>query len=267
MVLDGRGHIVTSYHVIAGADMVTIRMFGSETETQAKVVGFDKMSDIALLKAPQNPAMVPALLGDSSTLAPGQLVAAIGGLYDLEGSVTVGVISALSRSGLGLLDIEDFIQTDAAMGPGLSGGPLCDAKGRVIGVNTAIFGGGQGVGFAIPSSEVAKVVAELLRNGVVERGKIGVNLQALTPSLGEALHAGEEVKGAVVVETEPGSPARYAGIEPGDIITEFNGKPVDGPRELRKMVLKSPAGESAKLELLRDGKRLTVKVKIKPMKG
>lgn len=260
VAMDRRGHIVTNYHVIAKADRVMVKVYDSgEDEMEAEVIGVDRMTDIALLRAPRGKRIIPLKLTDSAALRPGQFVAAIGNPFNLESSVTVGVISALGRSNLGILDIEDFIQTDAPIYPGNSGGPLLDLRGRVVGVNTAVLGLGYGIGFAIPSSEVRKVAEELIRHGKVERGRIGVMLQKLTASLAESLGA-PDAKGALVVEVEKNSPAAEAGVERGDIITALNGRAVNNPRELRSLVLQTRPGSDAGMDIIRGARRITLEV-------
>ena len=263
IVLNRRGYILTNNHVIEGADIILVKARGADQLTEAELVGADPMTDLALIRIRLGHGLIPARFGDSSTLEPGQWVAAIGHPMNMENSLSAGVVSALERDRLGLIDIEDFIQTDAMILPGNSGGPLCDISGKVIGVNTAVFGIGYGIGFAIPSNVAKRVLTDLARYGRVMRGVIGIRAMSAPEGLpGDG--------GALVVDMSPGGPADLAGIRRGDVIVSYNGRRVDNPEKLRRSVLESVAGETVLLKILRDGKPITLKVIIgapKPVTG
>lgn len=262
VALDRRGHIITNYHVVKGADRVLIRVFGDDKDHDAEVVGVDPMTDLALLKVfGAAGRLVPVRFAPPESFRQGTVVAAIGGPYSLENSVTAGVVSATGRSDLGILDIEDFIQTDAGIFPGNSGGPLVDREGRMIGLSTAALGRGLGIGFAIPSGVVKKIAGELIREGKVARGRIGVRVQPVTEELAESLRVTPGT-GALVAQVEPGSPAARASVERGDVITAFGGEPVRSPRGLRSLALQSRPGEVKRLDIIRDGRKLAVSVVI-----
>jgi len=260
VALNKRGHIATSHHVIAGADRVVVDVYGNEASRDAEVIGSDPTTDLALVKVSPGRDLVPAVLGDSDALAPGQWVAAAGFPFGLESSFSVGVISALQRSGADVAGHEDFIQTDARIFPGASGGPLCDLRGRVIGVTTTAFTAGTGIGFAVPSAAVVRVIRDLVRYGEARRGYLGLQVGPVTRELAEAFHAGPDQKGALVVETRSGSPAQKAGLARGDIIITYNGTPVPGPDAFKKFVRHTGAGERAKMDILREGERKTVTI-------
>ncbi|MGK7346139.1 MAG: S1C family serine protease [Candidatus Nitrospinota bacterium M3_3B_026] len=259
VALDRRGHIITNYHVIKDADRVIARVAGSDKDYEAEVVGYDPMTDLALLKVFGGPGLVPLELAPAESLRQGLFVAAIGNPYNLENSVTVGVVSATGRSDLGILDIEDFIQTDASIFPGSSGGPLVDREGRMVGLNTAVLGQGLGIGFAIPSGVVKRIAEELIREGRVARGRIGVRVQPLTEQIAESLRVAP-LSGALVAQVEPGSPAQRANVARGDVIVAFGGEQVKSPRALRSLALRSRPGEVKKLDIIRDGRKLTLSV-------
>ncbi len=261
VVVDKRGHIVTNHHVIAKGERALVKLGNPEVEANATLIGVDPMTDLALLKISSSHDLSPVTFADSKKLLPGQWVMAIGNPFTFKGSVTAGVISALGRSDIGIVDIEDYIQTDVKIFPGNSGGPLLDMDGKVIGINTAVYGLGYGIGFAIPSSEVIYVVNSLIRNGRVDRGKIGVMAQGVTHDLAISFNAPDE-GGALVVTVEDGSPSEVAGVLRGDIITSFGGKSVKNPRELRRFALKSHPGEKVAMDIIRNGEPMILNVKI-----
>ncbi|VAX21953.1 HtrA protease/chaperone protein [hydrothermal vent metagenome] len=261
VVIDKRGHIVTNHHVIAKGERVLVKLGNPEVEVNATLIGVDPMTDLALLKISSGRTLAPVTFADSKKLMPGQWVMAIGNPFTFKGSVTAGVISALGRSNIGIVDIEDYIQTDVKIFPGNSGGPLLDIDGKVIGITTAVYGLGYGIGFAIPSSEVIYVVDSLIRNGRVDRGKIGVTAQAVTHDLAISFNAPDS-GGALVVTVEDGSPSQLAGVLRGDIITSFDGQSVQSPRELRRFALKSHPGENVRMDIIRSGEPVIVSVKI-----
>jgi Do/DeqQ family serine protease len=257
------GLIVTNEHVIRDADEIIVRLW-NRSEYPARVVGADTRTDIALLRIQPSGKLPVAALGDSTRLKVGEWAIAVGNPFGLESTVTVGVISATGRTDLGVEPTDDFIQTDASINPGNSGGPLLNARGEVIGINTAVVSAGQGIGFAIPIHAVMGVEQELARHGTVRRGWLGVGIQALTPDLAESFGVKGE-KGILVNLVVPRSPADKGGMRGGDIITSFGGKPVAGVKEFQKQVASSPPGSAVSLEILRSGKRARVELAVAEM--
>lgn len=246
------GLIITNHHVAGDADSVTVRTVDGR-EYDAEVVGSDEPSDVALLRVQGN--NFPYLeLGDSDALRVGEWVLAIGAPFGLTSTVTQGIVSAKGR-GVGILEYEDFIQTDAAINLGNSGGPLIDLNGRVVGVNTAIMsrsGGSMGIGLAIPINSVEMVRDELLASGVVNRGFVGVSMQDLTPDMAEAFGV-EPYSGVLVQEVLPDSPAEKAGLQQGDIIVRYDGQAVDSATGFRTRVAFTKPGETRDIVVLRGG--------------
>ena len=261
-IISKDGYIITNNHVVADADKVKVKLADGR-EFNAKIVGTDPASDVAVLKIDaDNLPVLP--LGDSDKIEVGEWVLAIGNPFGLTQTVTVGVISAKGRSGVGITDYEDFIQTDAAINPGNSGGPLVNLRGEAIGMNTAIFtrsGGYMGIGFAIPINMVKIITEQLIKTGKVTRGWLGVVIQELNEDLAKSFGL-EKPEGALVTEVAENSPAEKAGLKPGDIIVEYNGKPVKNVAELRTMVALTPPGTKVKLVVVRKGKRKTLEVTI-----
>jgi serine protease Do len=261
-IIDANGTVVTNNHVVDGAKSVSVTL-DDGTELTAKVIGRDPRSDLAVLKVEAGRPLPYIELGDSGTVKPGEWVIAMGNPYGLGGSVTAGIVSALGRD-IGSGPYDSFLQIDAPINRGNSGGPLFTQDGRVVGVNTAILsptGGSIGIGFAIPSNTVKTVVADLQTSGHVTRGYLGVSAQTVTPAIVAALHLPKEkagAAGALVAEVVPDSPAAKAGIEPGDIITGVAGKTVGSPRDLAVDVASVKPGEAARIDLLRDGATRTV---------
>ncbi|HZH26723.1 MAG TPA: DegQ family serine endoprotease [Azospirillaceae bacterium] len=260
-VVDPAGYIVTNNHVVEGASEIRVTLH-DEREFPARLVGTDPATDLALLKIEAQG--LPTLdWGNSDQAQIGDWVMAIGNPFGLGGTVTVGIISARARE-IGAGPYDAFIQTDAAINSGNSGGPLIALDGRVIGVNTAIFsrtGGNIGIGFAVPASIAQPVIAQLRENGAVTRGFLGVSIQPVTPDIAEALGL-KERRGALVASVQPNGPAAGAGIQPGDVITSFNGQPVNAPRELSRAVAQTGVGSTATVELLRNGRAQTVQVQV-----
>ncbi len=253
--------ILTNNHVVRNAKSITVR-FDRHTERKGKLIGGDPKTDIAVIevnaKGIENIDERIAKFGNSDNLKVGQIVIAIGNPYGLERTITVGVISALKRS-IGITQYESFIQTDAAINPGNSGGPLINIKGEVIGINTAIVAEGQGLGFAIPINLAKWVMEQIIENGRVIRGWLGVVIQEVTPDIAEAIGVRE---GILVAQVMKGSPADKAGIKVGDVIVEIDGKPIDKVRDVQLKIMKTKPGTEVKLKIIRDGKELTLKVKI-----
>jgi serine protease Do len=260
-IISADGYIVTNHHVIDKADEVIVRL-GDRRELKAKVIGSDQLSDTALIKI-EATSLKPLIIGNSAELKAGEWVVAIGSPFGFDYSVTAGIVSAKGRS-LMNQNYVPFIQTDVAVNPGNSGGPLLNLKGQVVGVNSQIFsntGGFMGLSFAIPIELVLDVVEQLKTGGQVSRGWLGVMIQEVTRELAESFNM-DRPRGALVSKTVEDGPAERAGIKVGDIIIEFNGEPIEGSSSLPPLVGRVRSGESAKVKLLRDGrtKDLTVKI-------
>jgi Do/DeqQ family serine protease len=264
VIVSADGYVMTNTHVVANGVEVSVTL-PDKRELRAKVVGVDDATDIAVLKI--DAANLPTLpWGDSSKLRVAEWVLAIGNPFQLNQTVTLGIVSATGRSLEGrLASYEDFIQTDAAINPGNSGGALVSARSELVGINTAIFsetGGYQGIGFAVPSNLARHVMDDLISHGEVQRGTIpGIELQTLTTRLAEQLGA-PNTQGAVVVRMVQRSDAYAAGVRPGDIVTSFNTTAIDDAQHLMRLVSDSKIGTTVTLGLLREGKRISVKVPI-----
>lgn len=256
------GYILTNNHVIDGADDILVKL-ADNREYKGRVVGKDSRTDIAVIKI--NEHNLPTMKwGDSDKLKVGEIVLAIGNPYGLNQTITMGIVSALGRSGIGITDYEDFIQTDAAINPGNSGGALVNTKGEIIGINTAIFsitGGYQGIGFAIPSNMARHTMESIIKQGKVIRGYLGVTIQSLTPELARQFNLKDE-KGALIVDIIEDGPAEKGGLKRGDVVTEYDGKKIDTPEQFRNMVAASKPGKTVQIKIIRDGKALTKEVVI-----
>jgi serine protease Do len=252
-IIDPAGYVVTNNHVVSKADEVKVVMH-DDREFTASVVGTDPKTDLALLKIDGAGSLPAVTWGNSDQMRIGDWVLAIGNPFGLGGTVTAGIISARARD-IGAGPYDDFLQTDAAINRGNSGGPMFNMAGEVIGVNTAIFsqtGGNIGIGFAVPSQVAQPIIAELRENGRVTRGWLGVTIQPVTPEIAEALGLGQQ-RGALVAQVTPDSPAGKAGIEQGDVITQFNGQQLEGPRELSRTVAQTDVGKQVGITVFRDG--------------
>ncbi len=262
VIVSSDGYIVTNNHVIAKADQIKVLLV-DKREFTGKVVGTDPKSDIAVVKIEaKNLPTLP--WGDSDRLEVGEYVLAIGNPFGLNQTVTMGIVSAVGRANVGIADYEDFIQTDAAINPGNSGGALINARGELVGINTAIFtrsGGYMGIGFAVPSNMARTVMESLIKHGKVIRGWLGVSIQPLSDDLAKQFGL-KEPKGALVGEVFPDSPAAEAGLKTGDVIVGYNGKEIDSPNLLRNLVAQTPVGSRVKVEIVRDGQRRSLTVKI-----
>ncbi len=259
-IIDGSGHIVTNNHVVEGANEIEILMQDGETRA-ASLVGTDPATDIAVLKLEDTSDLTTVAWGNSDAMQPGAWTIAIGSPFGLGGTVTVGVLSATSRD-IRSGPYDDFLQTDASINSGNSGGPLFNDAGEVIGVNTAIFspsGGNVGIGFAVPASTAQDVVAQLIETGSVERGFIGVSLQGIDDNLAEALGL-ENANGAIVNGVEPGSPAASAGLQEGDVLLSLDGQEIEDPRSLTRRVGELAPDTTISLDLQRDGQEQTIEL-------
>jgi serine protease Do len=221
----------------------------------------DRKTDLAVLRRDDGKGRFPAIrLGDSDKVQVGDWVVAVGSPFGLQATVTAGIVSAKARQ-LGQGPFDDFLQTDAAINPGNSGGPLVNMLGEVVGINTAIVAGGSGIGFAIPSNMARRIYTELLDKGKVSRGWLGVSIQPLTPELAKSFGA-RDTKGVLVSDVLPESPAARAGLQPGDIIVEVDGKRAEGPGDLQRAVGFTAPGKTARLTILRDQREKTVEIKV-----
>jgi len=268
VIIHEDGYIVTNNHVIGGGIEAEIRL-SDRTILIAEVIGRDPDTDLALLKVQVDRKLPVAKFGDSSAVKVGQWVLAVGNPFGLDRTVTLGVVSGIGRENMNLSKYENFIQTDASINPGNSGGPLFNLRGEVIGINTAIINFAQGIGFAIPSNMVDRIIMQLKTGGKVVRGWLGVGIQPLTPKLGEKFGV-EDGKGILVNEVFEGDPAAVAGIKPGDIITSIGGERLESPNQLSRVVAGFGPGEEVQVQVIRDGQPLTFLVflgikKEKPM--
>ena len=261
-IIDPSGYIVTNNHVIADADEITVRLH-DDTTLDAKLVGRDEKTDLALLKVESDKPLPAAEWGDSDKARIGDWVIAIGNPFGLGGTVTAGIVSARQRD-INSGPYDDFIQSDAAINRGNSGGPMFNIDGQVIGVNTAIFspsGGSVGIGFAIPSALAKNVIDQLREHGEVKRGWLGVRIQTVTDELAEGMHL-DHARGALVASVTEGGPAEAAGIEQGDVVLKFDGRDVPDMRKLPRMVAETPIGKAVKVVVWRKGDKKTFTVKL-----
>lgn len=257
-----KGYIITNNHVVEDADELKITL-GDKREFDGKVIGTDPQTDIAIVKIDAK-NLPTAKLGDSDTIRVGQWAIAIGSPFGLTQTVSVGIISATGRANVGVAQYEDMIQTDAAINPGNSGGPLVNIRGEVIGINTAIFtrsGGYQGIGFAIPINMVKIIMKDLIEKGKVTRGWLGVVIQDIDPALAKSFNV-TVTEGVLVSDIQDNSPAKEAGFERGDIVIEYDGKPIRDVNHLRNTVAQTEVGKKVKVKVLRDGKEKELIVKI-----
>jgi serine protease Do len=258
-IVDKEGYILTNDHVVDGADDIRVTLLDGRSY-DAEVKGRDPKTDIALIRIKPENGLPVATLGDSDALLVGEWVIAIGNPFGFGHTVTAGVVSAKDRT-IGAGPYDAFIQTDASINPGNSGGPLFNARGEVVGINSAIISSGQGIGFAIPINMAKDIMAQLREKGSVTRGWLGVQIQALTPDLRETLKLTAE-GGALVAGVVKGDPADKAGLKAGDVVMEFDGRSVRSDRDLVAIVGNTPVGRKVAVKLVRDGKNLTLEVKI-----
>ena len=257
-----RGFVLSNHHVVARAESVMVTLKDNR-RLEAEVLGSDPGTDIALLRIEAD-GLTALTMGDSDALAVGDFVIAIGNPFGLGQTVTSGIVSALGRSGINVEGYEDFIQTDASINPGNSGGALVNLHGELVGINTAIIGpagGNVGIGFAVPVNIATAVMQQLAEHGEMQRGKIGVMIQDLTPDLAEALDLGAE-HGALVSRVESGSPAEIAGIQAGDVIVAVDGTKVESSRDLRNSIGLIRVGEEIAIDVLREQREIRLDVRV-----
>jgi serine protease Do len=261
-IIDPSGYIVTNNHVIEDSDQITVSLQDG-TQMPAKVVGRDLKTDLALLKVTSKKPLPATHFGDSDKARIGDWVIAIGDPFGLGSTVTAGIVSARNRN-INAGPYDDFIQTDAPINRGNSGGPLFDMDGNVIGINSAIFspsGGSVGIGFAIPANLAREVTGQLRQFGMAKRGWIGVRIQQVTPEIAEGLGL-PTAQGALIADVTKGGPAARAGLANGDLVTGFDGKPVPDDRALPRMVADTPIGKTVGIDLLRKGRKLSLKITV-----
>jgi serine protease Do len=260
VIVDAKGYILTNNHVVEQADEIQITLVDERT-FQAKVIGTDPKTDLAVIQIEGAKNLQPAPLGNSEKIRTGDFVIAIGNSFGLSHTVTVGVVSATGRAGVGITAYEDFIQTDASINPGNSGGPLLNIDGQVIGINTAIVATGQGIGFAIPINLVREIMEQLIKEGQVIRGWLGVIIQPLTPELAKQFGV-KPGEGVLVADVVDGGPAEKAGLKTGDVVEEFAGKVVTDVRQLQRLVGAERPEKRVPVKVKRQGKPLTLQVTI-----
>ncbi len=263
VIVSPKGYILTNHHVVEAADEIEVALADGR-KLKAKAVGSDLETDIAVLQV--EGGSVPAItFGDTDAMRVGDVVLAIGNPYGFGQTVTMGIVSALGRSQLGINTFENFIQTDAAINPGNSGGALVDAAGNLVGINTAIYsqrsGGSLGIGFAIPASSAKQIMEQIIQTGGVTRGWIGVEAREITPEMGESFRLGA-TSGVLIEGVLRGGPAERAGLKPGDVLVAIEGKPVKDPNAMLNLVAALVPGKPASIRLRRDNKDVDVQVAV-----
>lgn len=264
VIVNPKGYILTNNHVIKGADEIQVTLLDGR-KFKGKIVGTDPKTDLALIKVDAKDDLPAAVLGDSDKVKIGSWAIAIGNPFGFEHTMTVGIISAKGRA-IGIAEYEDLIQTDASINPGNSGGPLVNIRGEVIGINTAIVAGGQGIGFAIPINMAQKIIGDLIEHGRVIRAWLGVYIQEITPELAKEFKKAKPKEGVLIAMVMPNSPAEKADLRRGDIILSVDGQKVSTPRELQREILKRNIGQRVRLEILRDGEIFSIEVKLEQLK-
>ncbi|HEV2386823.1 MAG TPA: Do family serine endopeptidase [Candidatus Acidoferrales bacterium] len=265
VIVDPKGFILTNQHVIDGATKIQVTLNGGNTKYDARLVGRDDETDLAVIKIQTGRALPTAHLGNSDGVQVGDWVLAFGSPFGLQSSVTAGIISAKQRSNIGQKQLQHFIQTDAAINPGNSGGPLVNMAGEVIGINTAIYTGGrsfEGVGFALPSTTAISVYNQLVSQGHVTRGSIGVTFQEERSENPVALRDLGAPYGMIIETVSPNSPAARAGLQPGDVVVSLNGAPVHTGDDLVNPILQTPIGQAVRIGIIRGGRRMEVPVPV-----
>jgi serine protease DegQ len=264
VIVSHEGYILTNHHVVEAADQIEVALSDGRT-AKGHVVGSDPETDLAVIKISLPGGDIPAItFGHADQAQVGDIVLAVGNPFGVGQTVTMGIVSALKRNHLGLNTFENFIQTDAAINPGNSGGALVDVNGNLIGINSAIYspnGGSLGIGFAIPVSTAKKIMEQIIQNGSVIRGWVGVAVQELTPELAESFKLGE-AQGVLISEVVKGSPADKAGIKAGDILTTVDNKPLTDSNAMLETISGLPPGKVAVLKLLRNQREIVVQVKV-----
>lgn len=263
-IISSDGYILTNNHVVNGADEVMVKLSDGR-EIKGEIKGSDEKLDLALIKVSDKEAFLSADLGNSDSLDVGEWVMAIGNPFGLSQTVTAGIVSAKGRV-IGNGPYDDFIQTDASINPGNSGGPLFNADGKVIGINTAIIAGGQGIGFAIPINMAKSIISQLRDTGKVTRGYLGIRFQALTPDLARSFGL-ESEKGALIASVEKDTPAEKAGLKAGDVILEYDGKPINEGNELPRLVAVTPIDKKVPVVVFREGKKQEFSVVVAKLKS
>ncbi len=259
VIISADGYILSNNHVVEGADEVKVALSGSDEEFVARIIGTDPQTDISVLKIDAKD-LSPITMTDSDYLQVGDIVLAVGNPFNVGQTVTMGIVSATGRGNFRIVDYEDFIQTDAAINPGNSGGALVDAEGRLVGINTAIIsrsGGSMGIGFAVPVNMARRVMDSIIQSGKVTRGYLGVFIQDVTPQLAKQFKL-KDRSGALVGGVPKETPAAKAGLQPGDVITEYNGRKIPDSRQLRLWVSQTPPNTKATFKVMREGKERTV---------
>ena len=263
-IISPDGYILTNNHVVSGADEVMVKLSDGR-EIRGEIKGADEKLDLALIKVGDKETFHAADLGDSDALDVGEWVMAIGNPFGLSQTVTAGIVRAKRRV-IGNGPYDDFIQTDASINPGNSGGPLFNAEGKVIGINTAIIAAGQGIGFAIPINLAKGIIAQLRDSGKVTRGYLGVRFQPLTADLAKSFGM-EYEKGALIANVDKDTPAEKAGLKAGDVILEYDGKPINEGNELPRYVAATPIGKKVPVVVFRDGRKQELSVVVGKLKG
>ena len=261
VIINSNGYILTNYHVIENHDKILVRL-SDKRDFFAKVVGVDPKTDLAVLKINTFRSLPQPSFGLSRNVEVGQWVMAIGNPYGLQGSVTVGIISGVGRSNLGITTYEDFIQTDASINPRNSGGPLVDLSGKIIGINTSVAAIGSGVGFAIPIEMALRIVEKLIDNGDVERGWLGVGIQGMTPELFAAFGMPGVKNGVLVNKVENNAPAENGGMMRGDIVIWYDGQRVRNATNFQHMVADTQVGKQVPISIIREGLEKTLIITI-----
>jgi serine protease Do len=263
-IINKEGYILTNNHVIENATEIIVTFSEGKRDYKAEVIGSDQKLDIALVKIDAEDDLPVVTLGDSDALDVGEWVVAIGNPFGLGGTVTAGIVSQKGRV-IGAGPYDNFLQTDASINPGNSGGPLFNLRGEVVGINTAIIAGGQGIGFATPVNMVKDVLLQLKEHGKVTRGWIGVSIQSLTPELAKSFGL-KEAEGVLVSSVTPGDPAEAGGMKTGDVIVSFDGRKISDLNDLPRVVAATPPGKKADVKVIRDGKVKTLSVKVSKKK-